>query len=310
MSYEIIRLSDATFDKFHKLYTEVFRKDISYDILYQKYDSSYLGDKFRYWGYLALNTNQEAIGYCGCIPFMFNIDQKTLIGAHSCDHMTREDARGRGVFVKLNEAADQICQDLGADFVFGFPNQNNEPILIKYANWKIIDTIQAFSIPVFTIPLKRISQNIPHVRKMSIQLENTILNRYIRDDQTINRLQWNGIIRNKEYYEYKRYDNSLTLELNHGKAWIKMKQVMYIGDIELNQDSDFKHLIQELKTICRLAGIHKMVFLGSSKLETTQLFKQFYHAKDGNVFGIKQLNPDKKINFDRLRFTYGDYDSF
>lgn len=310
MSYEIVRLSDASFNKFHRLYTEVFKRDIPYETLYKKYDSSYLGQKNRYWGHLALNSKQEAISYCGSIPFIFNIEDETYLGAHSCDHMTRKDARGKGIFVKLNEASDQICQELGADFVFGFPNQNNKPILIKYAKWKIIDTMQAFSITVPTLPIKLMQRKIPIFKNVALLLESKILKRYKSKDQTINRLDWNGIIRSDEYYSYKEYDGSLTLELIHGKVWIKLKKVMYIGDIELNENTDFSNLIQELKKICRLIGIHKMVFLGSTKLELTQHFKQLYKASDGNIVGIKQINLNKKINFDLIRFTYGDYDTF
>ncbi len=307
--FTIERLSETNFNKFHRLFCEVFDAKTSYDFLYKKYDTSYLGEELKYIGYLAFNQAKEAVSYCGIIPFLFEIENQKYIGAHSCDHMTRADARKQGLFVKLNTKADELTKKLGLDFIFGFPNQNNHPILVKYANWQIIDTMKVFEVPVRTLPLSSLSGRLPFLQKTYRSfLLNRIKNKI--SPTPIFRKDWNGIIRNKDFYDYKRYSENYTLQLKNGKVWFKIKGVMFVGDIEIVNKEKFTAFMDELKNLARLMGIHKIIFIGSSNLPESKLLSFSYQAITGNGVGIKLVNSKINIPFEKLRFTLGDYDTF
>ena len=307
--YKIERLSEANFPKFHRLFCEVFEANTSFDFLYKKYDTTYLGGDFKYMGFLAMNKEGEAVSYCGTIPFALRIKGKSYMGAHSCDHMTRKDARKKGLFIKLNNCSDALCKQLGIAIVFGFPNQNNHPILVKYANWMIVDTTQVFEIPIKNLPISSIIQRTG--------LFQTYYSRYVKgkirlkkSETYIDRKKWNGIMRDKAFYDYKSYTPNYTLQFNHGKVWLKVKGAIFIGDIVLSESSHFLNLMAELKNFARQIGVRKIIFIASSNLNITQLFAEHYIAKKGNGIGIKLLQEGLDIDMDQLHFTLGDYDTF
>lgn len=307
--YQIQRLSDENFQLFYELFIDVFQSNISYRFLYNKYDTRYLGGDLRYLGYLAIDHKGKADSYCGCIPFKFLIKGKEYIGAHSCDHMTRKEARGQGLFVNLNNASDALCQRLNASFIFGFPNQNNHPILVKHAKWIVIDFMNAFSIPITTLPLSSAINRVSFLKGGYNKLSHSFMQEK-KTDRFIAREDWAGIIRDKAFYKYKSFSQNNTYQFKHGLVWLKINGPMYIGDIQLNSSGNFLSLIAELKATARLIGVNKIIFLGSSDLELTKLFLANYKMIKGNGVGVKALQQNFKLNLTDLRFTYGDYDTF
>jgi len=302
------RLSEENFSKFYHLFCTVFDKKTPYDFLYKKYNTGYLGGGLKYVGFVAFNQNQEAVSYCGTIPFAFKINGQSYIGAHSCDHMTRSDARKKGLFVKLNDLSDALCEELGIDFVFGFPNQNNHPILVKYAQWEIIDTTQAFEIPVSGLPVSSLANRTSLLKNVYQKFVKNQLQSKL-SQKPIER-NWNGIIRDDAFYSYKKYSPNYVVQLKNGKVWLKVKGVIFIGDLELNPSGDFQELLNELKKLAFQLGIRKIIFLASSNFPIVQQFAKHFTAKSGNGIGVKRLQKQEKIDLHQLQFTLGDYDTF
>lgn len=307
--YQLIRLSEDNFPLFHRLFCEVMDPQTTYQFLYDKYDTRYLGGDLRYLGYLALNEAGEAVSYSGAIPFRFQVGCKEHIGAHSCDHMTRSDARKQGLFVQLNDLADALCESLGIPFVFGFPNQNNQPILEKYAGWEIIDRMQVCRIPAAHIPWAAAAHKIPGLKAVHMAFAERRL-RQKSSTMLISRAHWSGHLRNEYFYRYKCYSQHYSLKLKHGLAWVKAKTALYIGDLQLAEGSQLSDLIDELRGFARSMGLRELVWIGSSGLPETKALASEYPVIAGNAVGIKPLIKEQLPDLSTLCFTYGDYDTF
>lgn len=306
--FYIERLNQENFSKFYRLFGEIFGTQTSYDFLLKKYDTRYLGAHLQYIGFLAFNAQGEAVSYCGVLPFAFRIDGKRYIGAHSCDHMTRTDARKKGVFVELNNRTDELCTQLGVAFVFGFPNQNNHPILVKYAQWVIIDTMQVFEIAVATAPFAAVANRVSWLESSYKRYSDSQLSAYLTEE--LLRREGNGIIRDRAFYRYKKYSANVVVQLENGKVWLKIKGALFIGDIELAPTGDFSILLTEIRRLAVRLGVRKIVFLSSTKLALTQQFSKHFAPKTGNAVGVKLLQPNLNLNLNQLQFTLGDYDTF
>lgn len=307
--FTIERLSENNFDAFIQLFQTVFDTKTKRQFLIQKYDTSYLGTPYQHIGFLAFNQQGEAVSYCGCIPFLFELQGEKFIAAHSCDHMTRSDARGNGLFTKLNHKTDELVKELGISLVFGFPNQNNHPLLVKYGGWKIIDTTKVFTLPIKTIPLASIARRIPVFNQLydlfiSSKIKNKLAHKPVRNKH------WQGIIRDNAFYTYKKYSKNYTLDFEHGKVWFKIKGALFIGDIFLDTENDFMPLINELKRFAMLIGVTKIIFITSSNTAIGQLFETILTPQQGNAIGMKILMDNAALDLNQLQFTLGDYDTF
>ena len=223
--------------------------------------------------------------------------------------MTRKDALKQGLFVKVNDMADELCTSLGIPFVFGLPNQNNRPILEKYAGWQTLNVLQVCSVPVAGLPWGKLAQRLPVFRSIHSAFAERRLKQKEGSKQ-LTRSQWDGHLRNAAYYEYKQaYSNHYMLQLQHGLAWVKCKSALFLGDVELAAGSEFEELLAELKSLTRSLGLSELVWMGSQGLEETSLLAEHYPLIQGNAVCAKSLAgalPD----LSKLRFTYGDYDSF
>lgn len=262
-----------------------------------------------YVGYLALNKAGVACSYCGGIPFKFNIKKQSFLGLHSCDHMTRKKDRGQGLFVKLNNKSDTLAYELGVDFVFGFPNQNNQPILEKYASWISINQMQVFEIRCSKFPLSSLVHKLGVGSVLFTRMLISRINQYVTEE-IISPMSWDGIIRDDSFYSYKSYFENHLIEIKGVKIWFKIKGAVFIGDMEASSQESFNKALDEFKKILKWIGVRKIFFLCTSNSNAFKYFSQSHKASLGNVVGAKILNKAMRIKFEDLRFTLADYDTF
>ena len=295
------RLSNDNFILFYNLFKNVFGSKLSYNQLLLKYCPNHIAQDLHFLGYMAIHEN-KAVSYCGSIIANFMIDEVETLGAHSCDHMTRSSYRGNGLFAKLNEMMETLLIDRNISFVYGFPNQNNAPILIGKAGWMVKNQMLVYEFNVVTFPL----------RKLLNRFLKRFKNIFISSDDYPHVLneQNNTIIRNQGNFDYKKSTGAGTKKINNILIWFKNNGDLFIGDIFPKQailDIDY---INDIKRFAFLSGFSKMVFIVSTNHKLNDLLKNNYKSIKGNVVGFKQLIGDIEISFESISFTYADYDTF
>ena len=294
---------------FHRLFCEVFDPNTTYDFLYNKYDTSYLGEDLRYIGFIAIDHKGQAVSYSGSIPFKFILNGEEKIGAHSCDHMTRSDARKKGLFVKLNDKVDDLCKTLDIPFVFGFPNQNNHPILVKYAGWEIAGYMQVFTFSSGSLPVSTVCNRSGFLKRLFLHRFKQRVSSLVSNDPVKNSNR-NGILRNKNFYRYKQYSDSRTIKLTSGLVWCKLSGALLVGDLDLNQGQQLHDMITDLKTFCKKMGIAKFVFICSENYPHYKRLCEISKPIKGNGIGFKLIQENTSFDPSNIVFTWGDYDTF
>src|SRR5690606_10811075 len=111
------------------------------------------GRDYKFWNWKYLNSNfgeaiihvveydNEILAFGALWPFELKYNGKTLIAFQPCDTIVKENARGKGLFKKLNEVRIQYAKEANADLLFNFPNQNSINGYLKMG-WRYIDKIK------------------------------------------------------------------------------------------------------------------------------------------------------------------------
>jgi len=307
--FRIERLNNHHFVGFHKLFCEVFNSEINLLDFQKKYDTKYLGKEYHYIGFIALDNNEEVVSYSGGIPFKFNFNEKYYIGLHSCDHLTRKDARKKGLFSQLNKAVDELCVKLKIPFLYGIPNQNNMPILVKHNEWEINAQLQVFEIPIITLPLSALMSRINRLDKYYKKYLKNRMATYKSSDPILQDVS-GRVVKDHLFYKYKSFTSNYSLKFNSGLVWLKITSVIYIGEISLNPGFALTNLIYELKKFAFKCGLHKIIYIGSRNNELTQEFMKIYQPVNGNYVGGKIFIQNLNFGLVDIKYSLGDYDTF
>lgn len=111
-----------------------------------------------FWKYFLLHNaepriyickeNQEIIGYYHCPIYIGTINGVAKKFAMVQDVGMSEAARGKGVFSQLAVYANEDLKESGVNFIYTFPNDNSIHTFIKYNDYKKMQTLSAFILPV------------------------------------------------------------------------------------------------------------------------------------------------------------------
>ncbi|KJS03127.1 MAG: hypothetical protein VR65_02480 [Desulfobulbaceae bacterium BRH_c16a] len=114
-----------------KLHNDVFLSDL--DVHRWKWQF-FEHPKGKSWIHLAWSGPEIVAQYC-MMRNHLNFNGNEITAGQSCDTMVRMDQRGKGWFTKLAGMNYEVAKQYGAQAVFGFPNRNSYPGLIRHLNW-------------------------------------------------------------------------------------------------------------------------------------------------------------------------------
>lgn len=305
---QIVRLSDDNFHDFHSLFNTVFKRNMPLESLKRKYNTAYLGEQYYQLGYLAYSKGQ-AIGFCGLIPQLMQINEKQMVILQSCDHMVLDTHRGQGVFKRVGMQASTLAKSLGVPFEIGFPNQNNHPVMIHRLDWKFVHQLYAFQISIQTLPILSIVNRISFIQSLYKQRIEAVLDKYLTTNFFTD-TKYKGLVRDIAFYEYKASSRAYSLQLPGLKIWLKIDSNLTIGDIWLENEADFEKGVTILKRIAKRIGARKIIFLLSENHPAYALLKQYATPHKGNALLVRYTDTEMDIDWNRVTFSRGDYDTF
>lgn len=307
--FHIKRLDKSKLKDLVFLYRAVYGSVPEKEYFVKKYDTAFTGSQ--YIGYIAYNLADIPIAYYGVIPCFLEYGGKTMLSAQSADTMTHPQYRYRGMFVQLAKMTFDLCKEKGILVVFGFPNQNSYHGLTSNLGWQVTENMERFVIPVRSFPLESLakySEWTKWIYKKYIQLalrkhlltQNGLLNSSIVDG-------FAGVYRDNDYLQYKTYSKTYVIKIGNAKAWIRIKNGLAIGDLEL-ENQNFNLVMESLKKIAGRLGVTQLSFQVSPGTRLHSLFAKEFEPIPSFPVGFKNLGA--RIELDKVKFTFADIDIF
>ena len=308
--YSIERLCTDNLDHLMLLHEAVYDSRPEPDHYFRKYDTSYTG--VSYVGFIAYNKERVPVAYYGVIPCLIQSGDDIILAAQSADTMTHPHHRYKGMFVELSKMTFELCRQLDIRFVFGFPNQHSYHGAVNKLGWQLIVQMVYFTIQVKGLPLEAISSKVPGLGKIYNKYRKSLLSK-IQTDQpyvasSIIADGFAGVYRSEEYFGYKTYSETRTIQINNVKIWISNKPGMLIGDIEGLNEVNFKNTIAKLKAMAGKLGIRQVQFHCSPDTSLCRLFQAHYPASPS--YPVLFQDFGSAISPMKTRFCFADIDIF
>jgi GNAT superfamily N-acetyltransferase len=307
-AYTIERLNTANLCDVEKLHTVVYGRTPDPGFFFKKYDTYFTG--VEHIGHIAYNAEHTAIGYYGVIPCFLKIGDRVVLAAQSADTMTHPRYRYKGLFVELANLTFQLCRDNGIELLFGFPNQNSLPGFINKLGWKTTETMDVFVINLL-FPWQKLVNKFSFTRViykdyLKKQIERNIVPQNGFASSVLGD-GFSGICRDEDYIKYKSYSNTYTIKLGPATLWIKISQVLLVGDI-LVESEDFNRTIHQLKLLAGKLGLKQIHFHTSPGTTLHQLFSAHFIPVPSFPVLFKELSGNLPLH--ELKFTSADIDTF
>ena len=308
--YTIVRLTKETLPDVAFLHKEVYGSAAAPSYFEKKYNTAFTG--VEYVGYVAYNNEQVPVAYYGVIPCYIQYKDKVVLAAQSADTMTHPKHRYKGMFVELSNLTFDLCKSLGILLVFGFPNQNSYHGAVNKLGWKMTITMSCFSIPVKTLPLRKIASKASLLMKLYDRYCDFVLSKnLIKEKGTPNSVikdGFAGVYRNDAFLTYKTYGFSKVLGLADTKIWVLVKNILIVGDMEGVNESNFNEVISRLKKIAARLGLNEIQFHCSPDTSLHELFSKAYKATPSYPALCQDFGS--AIDPGKLRFSIADIDIF
>lgn len=307
--FRIERFSAGHLPALTALYHAVYNRHAPQGYFEKKYDTAYTGKQFI--GYIAYAPDGVAAGYYGVIPCMLLYNGETITAAQSADTMTHPGYRLKGMFVELSERSFALCRQEGINLLFGFPNQNSLHGAIHKLGWQLSHTMNAFHLPVRTLPFGRLGNKPGFSGKIYRLYRALILAKY----RTFLRgippsVQENGygtVYRSGAYLQQRAYSDHFVVRIGGVYVWMKTGAVIMVGDMDAGRHN-FNQTIRSLKRLARWLGATEIRFQVSDGTQLHELLSQ--QSDPVPAFPVLFQQFAEGIDIKKFRFTFADIDIF
>jgi len=300
--YSIAMLSKDNVNDLALLYKEVYDAARPNGYYFNKYDTAYTG--VENVGFIAYDKRNHPVAYYGVIPCFIQSGKEILLAAQSADTMTHPEHRNKGMFVNLSMMTFDLCRQLGIKLIFGFPNQNSYPAMIKRLGWTETEKMSRFTIPTGKIWnwlfLKISKEHHDEVLNKLVLCEPAMKNSVIEEGYI-------GVYRNEAYMRYKTYTNTYMINMNSASLWIKADDELTIGDIILKENNK-KYFFEEIKALAKKIKLAKISFHVSGGCNLYDLFASNYKPIESFPVLFKDFGSGLQLN--KIKFTFADIDIF
>ena len=98
------------------------------------------------------------------------------------------------------------------------------------------------------------------------------------------------------------------LAVEGGRAWVKIRRGLIIGDMEARAQTEIEKTMRALRRLAARFGIHQVVFQLSDGTRFSRFFEGRVQARP--ALNAIYRNLRSRIPPEKLRFTLGDLDNF
>lgn len=309
MDYIFAPISEKNCIDIQSLYETVFRKKVAKKMIREKYNTDYTGKS--YFGYIAYYQNKP-VAFFGSVPVVMHYNGKQEIAVQSVDSMVLKEHGGKGLFTKLaNLTFEKLIQN-DIKFIWGFANEASEERFTKSFDFSYKERLIGYTIITSVFPIEKAIQKISILKKIYSGYVKFIFEKYQTKEfakGSIDSLDVVSVIRSNDYYHYKSQNGNFTIALFGVLFWIKIKNGLQIGDIEITENGDFAKAFEKLKKLAILCGIEEIQIQSSPDTLITQLLENIPNKKFIS-WSICYRNFSSEFPLENLKVTLGDLDTF
>ena len=110
------------------------------------------------------------------------------------------------------------------------------------------------------------------------------------------------------FHAYKSFAGSRVLATEGGRAWVKIRHGLLVGDLEASSDENMDKTIHALERLAARLGTHQIVFQSSKGTRFSEYFGSRFQTLPCLTVVYQDLRS--QIAPEKLRFTFGDLDNF
>lgn len=307
--YTIERLNDGNLSDLEQLHEAVYKRKVRSGFYKAKYDTAYTG--LTCIGYIAYSMQHEPVAYYGVIPCFIEQEGRSILAAQSADTMTHPGHRYKGMFAELSRLTFALCREAGLQLVFGFPNEHSYPGAIRMG-WKETATMDCFDVPVRALPLASLAGRWPFMKTWYRRYQRRVTARYVSQlagvRNTVITGDTAGVQRSGLYLKYKKYNDTQVLQIGRAKVWVKITPILFIGDMEDVNESNFDSVMRTMVKMCRRLGIRRLSFYISPHTDLHRLWSARYIAVPS--FPVLFQDFGAAVPPEKIKFTFADLDIF
>jgi len=310
MDYSIVQLARENAKDLIPLFDIVFHKRVTEEYIVKKYNTSIFGPSFL--GFIAYDGLKHAVGFYGAVPCNVIYRDETTLAAQTTDLMIYPLYRKTKLFYELAMRLHELAKNRSSGFLFAFPNEISLHIHNDKLQWNYMERLNVYTIPVNTLPLHTIFRRFSSTKKLYDKFASSFLQKRTSTRGSIHNSvideYTGGILRDADYYDYKKYNGATILDVNGYRVWVNVKNGLWIGDMEVMPEREFRETIRALQKIAFFMGLQKIEFQTSPGSRLDRLFSRFFNSTPG--FPVMCLDFNSVIPPGRIKFTLGDIDIF
>lgn len=314
INFEIKLMTNQNISDVVKLHHIVFGSNFN-DEYFKKKMSLTIDPNFHFLSYIAYHQNIP-VSFFGMYASNFLNNGRVFVGAQSGDVMTRSDYQRKGLFRILSKVVIEECEKRGVDFLFAFPNKYSFPGFIKHMRFESIEQTISINLYENKFNYYRLISKNNFLNKLheifTVYLFKFLLKRGEEDFSNSNSFAPDSSFysyRSKLYYQSKSKSH-LLLKIKGKTIWFTIRgNRLDIGDLEVDNISDFRKILSFLKLVSFLVGIRFISFGGSKKAFLINLLlKEGFSNSIGYNPVVRIINSE--IQIDHLTFLNSDADVF
>ncbi len=294
-----------------QLFLNAFQQKISPEEIERRYNTTELGRS--QIGFIAIDAEtREPAAHFGVLTLKIIANGKILLAGQNADVMTQSKHRKRGLFTKLSGLTCALCRESGMHLLYSSPNHLSYHGLIHSSKWMHLEDIIRYDLKlkIKTFPLPKISLKSKFLFRQYLSYAKKILKKFIVEapDEFTNKLPSDDprVYRNKAHLNYKFDPNKLFIKIDEVTFWIKLADVIWIGDID-HYDKVNIGIIQKLKRLAFKLGYNTIIMNLNESIPLPDAFHEFKaFSKDAACYQVF----DQELNFKRMIWTGADFDTW
>lgn len=291
------------------LFKAVFGKKVSYKQIDHKYNTLHLGQS--HFGYFAYFEGKP-IAFFGTILMSMNYNGKSEISAQCVDSMILPSHSGKGLFTKLGLLTFENLKNNNITFIWGFANQNSEKRVLKSLGFTFHERFEGYKIFVAKKSIENVFRKFALTRFLYKKYYGFIFSEYKSNFEfkgSLNEVNIVKSIQNKDYQKYKSNNYNFVIKINNVLFWIKIQGGLLVGDIQLNDESNFDEALNKLIKLAKRCGVKDVIFQTSPNTTISKLLKNRKTEKFES-WAICYNNFSSEFPLENLKLTLSDIDTF
>jgi hypothetical protein len=307
-SYHIERLSTENIHLLAPLYFQVFKKKVHPAFFIKKYSTGNWG--VEHIGFIAFTKENLPAAFYGVIPCTLLIESLEVLAAQSADTMTHENHRNRGLFIQLALKTYELARENNIKFIFGFPNQNSYPGLVKL-NWQFSrERLKLFKMKASRFPFAKIFLRIEALSIMYKKAAKRFLSNENVKETIFSLKDSNCVKHDQLFMEYKAYSETVYTRFDAGiDLWIKIDGTLKIGFVNFHKNIDGFEFIKTITRLATFLGCSEVSFITHKNSSLYNALHTIIQPVDSLPIGFYNLT-NEMYQFDKIGFEYCDIDIF